>query len=404
MIRPARLAALLLAAATLAACGSASVPAASEPEPLPDGAIPFDYDRGHLYFDARIADSLPARLIFDTGATLLSLDSLWLTRTGGAFDGLKSGRGVLRGAGERPELVRLLLDSLSLEVDTLRWRSAQTVVHDLRRIVGRRIDGIFGEYYLDGLCVAFDYRRGFMRAVSTDTLAAAGYVRIAARKESSRIYFPMRVVFDAGHVVEGEFMLDTGCGKTAVVSTPAADRAALDGYAGRKVHVRESAGGVGGRSESYCSRAAEVTLGGHTLRDVPVWVSGNRSGVLAGETGCGIVGNALLERFDFAVDFRSGEAALWVRPAASFGERFDGRSPGFRMVDRTDTCDGWPVTGFVTGFAPEGLAEGDVVFEWDGRPIASLPDSAIFRTGPHRFRARRGGQATEYETEYEEIY
>lgn len=404
MIRPARLAALLLTAATLAACGCASVPAASEPEPLPDGAIPFDYDRGHLYFDARIADSLPARLIFDTGATLLSLDSLWLARTGGAFDGLKSGRGVLRGAGECSELVRLLLDSLSLEVDTLRWRSAQTVVHDLRRIVGRRIDGIFGEYYLDGLCVAFDYRRGFMRAVSTDTLAAAGYVRIAARKESSRIYFPMRVVFDAGHVVEGEFMLDTGCGKTAVVSTPAADRAALDGYAGRKVHVRESAGGVGGRSESYCSRAAEVTLGGHTLRDVPVWVSGNRSGVLAGETGCGIVGNALLERFDFAVDFRSGEAALWVRPVASFGERFDGRSLGFRMVDRTDTCDGWPVTGFVTGFAPEGLAEGDVVFEWDGRPIASLPDSAIFRTGQHRFRARRGGQATEYETKYEEIY
>lgn len=403
MIRFRCLAALLLAA-TLAACGRMSAPAAPEPEPLPDGAIPFDYDRGHLYFDARIADSLPARLIFDTGATLLSLDSLWLTETGGAFDGLKSGQGVLRGAGQRSELVRLLLDSLSLEVDTLRWRSAQTVVHDLRRIVGRRIDGIFGEYYLDGRCVAFDYRRGFMRAVAPDTLAAAGYVRIPARKERSRIYFPMRVVFDADHVVEGEFMLDTGCGATAFVSTPAADRAALDGYAGHKVHVTESAGGVGGRTESYCSRAAEVTLGGHTLRDVPVCVSENRSGVLAGETGCGIVGNGLLERFDFAVDFRSDEAALWVRPAASFGERFDGRSLGFRMIDRTDICDGWLVAGFVAGFAPEGLAEGDVVFEWDGRPIASLPDSAIFRTGPHRFRARRGGQATEYETEYKEIY
>lgn len=403
MIRPDRLAVLLLLVSILAACAE-SAPAASEAQPLPEGTVPFDYDRGHLYFDARVADSLPARLIFDTGATLLSLDSLWVVRTDGAFDRLRSGRAILNGAGQSPETVRLLLDSIYLNVDTLRWQSAATIVHNLRKIVGCRADGIFGQYYLDGLCVEFDYLHGFMRAVSPDTLAAAGFVRIPARKESSRIYFPMRVVFDADHVIEGEFLLDTGCGSTAIVNTPAADRAGLSGYTGHKVHVTESSGGVGGRLDSYCCRAAEVTLGRHTLRDVPVQVACTRSGVLAGDASCGIVGNELLERFEFAVDFRSEDTALWVRPAKSFDECFEVRSLGFRMIDRTDICDGWVVTGLATGFAPEGLTEGCVVFEWDGYPIASLPDSTIFTAGKHRFKARCGERERNYETEYNVIY
>jgi hypothetical protein len=44
---------------------------------MSDGTVKFQYN-GHLYFDALVGDSLPARLIFDTGATGLYVDSLWL--------------------------------------------------------------------------------------------------------------------------------------------------------------------------------------------------------------------------------------------------------------------------------------------------------------------------------------
>ena len=53
----------------------------SAPEPLPKDAIAFHYNGGHLYFDATVCDSLPARLVFDTGATGLYVDSLWLTQS-----------------------------------------------------------------------------------------------------------------------------------------------------------------------------------------------------------------------------------------------------------------------------------------------------------------------------------
>ena len=41
---------------------------------LPDGAVPFDYAR-HLYFNILLRDSIPARVIFDTGNTNILIDS-----------------------------------------------------------------------------------------------------------------------------------------------------------------------------------------------------------------------------------------------------------------------------------------------------------------------------------------
>ncbi|MDE5707737.1 MAG: retropepsin-like domain-containing protein, partial [Alistipes sp.] len=272
-----------VACVLLAACGGAEHPAAgtsSVSEPLPPGAIAFDYD-SHLYFDALVADSLPARLVFDTGAVQLSLDSLWFERHAGAFDGMRIGCAVMRGAGQQAEVARMLLDSLAFGIDTLRWQSSMPVIHDLKKILGRKIDGIFGQQFLDGRCVAFDYRRGSMRAVSPDTLAAAGYRRIPARKEGCRIYFPMRIRFDAGHTVEGDFLLDTGCGLAAIVATAAADKAGLELMEGMKLPYETASGGVGGRAESYVCRAAEVALGEYTLRDVVVEVSRNGTGFLA---------------------------------------------------------------------------------------------------------------------------
>ena len=37
-----------------------------QPKTLPEGAIAFDYSN-HLYFDVVLRDSVPARMIFDTG-------------------------------------------------------------------------------------------------------------------------------------------------------------------------------------------------------------------------------------------------------------------------------------------------------------------------------------------------
>ena len=79
-------------------------------------------------------------------------------------------------------------------------------------------------------------------------------------------------------------------------------------------------------------------------------------------------------------------------------------TPGFSLIDRTDICEGWPVTGLYEGCAPEGLRPGDVVVEWDGEPVGGMRiDSAVTAPGRHRMAALRGGVRTEYTFETKEI-
>ena len=106
------------------------------------------YDR-HLYFDALVCDTIPARLVFDTGATGLYLDSLWLANSG--YKPRQMVSGVMRGgAGTDITHMRIILESLPLRIDSMRLQSGEVVPEiDLKGLLGRRADGIFGQQFFD---------------------------------------------------------------------------------------------------------------------------------------------------------------------------------------------------------------------------------------------------------------
>ncbi len=385
-------------------CGGTSASLTDGAEPLPDGAFPFDYHRGHLYFDARFCDSFPARLIFDTGAVGLHVDSLWLVCSG--WSPRRLGRANIEGAGSQRKEVQLILDTLSFDVDTLHLESRMTSVLDLKAIAGRQADGIFGLDYLNRFadsCVLFDLRRGYMRAVNPDTLADAGFRRFPLEKQGDFLLVDACVRFDDERIVDGRFLFDMGCGTTLIVNTPAAREADFSGYAGPRVHYATIAGGVGGESEADICRAATVDFGGRTFAAVPVSVSCDDSGYLAREDVKGVIGTQLLDRFVFAVDFVT--PALWLRRTEACDERFSYETAGFTMIDRTDICDGWVVTGLYDNIAPAALRPGDVVVGWDGEALVSNAhaDSLMRVSGRHRIEVKREGKNADYDIEIKEV-
>lgn len=397
--------AILLSVCVLSVgCGGTSASGTVEPEPLPDGAVPFDYHRGHLHFDARFCDSIPARLIFDTGAVGLHVDSLWLACS--EWSPRRLGRANIWGVGSQRKKVQLILDTLTFDVDTLHLESRMTSVLDLKAIAGRQADGIFGLDYLNRFadsCVLFDLRRGYMRAVNPDMLADAGFRRFPLDKQGDFLLVDACVRFDDERVVDGRFLLDMGCGTTLIVNTPAAREADFSGYAGRQVHYATIAGGVGGESETDICRAATVDFGGQTFAAVPVSVSCDDSGYLAKEDVKGVIGIQLLDRFVFAVDFAT--PALWLHWTEACDEPFPYETAGFTAIDRTDICDGWVVTGLFDNIAPAGLRTGDVVVGWDGEALAlhAHADSLMRISGRHSIEVKREGKNADYEIEIKEV-
>lgn len=138
-------------------------------------------------------------------------------------------------------------------------------------------------------------------------------------------------------------------------------------------------------------RADSVWFCGSEFAGVPVDVSLNRTGALSRTDMVGIVGNGLLERFSFAIDF--GAPALWVRPRAEAGKPFDFVTPGFSAIDRTDIMDGWLVTGLFDGHAPQGMQPGDIIVSCDGvRMVDSAAADTLWKApGRHELGIVRGG-------------
>ena len=87
---------------------------------------------------------------------------------------------MIGGTGVSVASTRILLEKLAFAIDTLRRESGQmTPVLALKEVLGRQSDGILGQRFLAQSCVEFNLRRGYMRAVSPDTLAAAGFACVA---------------------------------------------------------------------------------------------------------------------------------------------------------------------------------------------------------------------------------
>jgi hypothetical protein len=362
--------------------------------------ISLRYDR-HLYLDVMVHDTVPASMIFDTGATGLYVDSLWLVESG--IEPAYRQAAMIGGAGGGYDRTELFRDTLDFSLDSVRWSSQMTVILQLKEILGRQADGIIGQAYLSNYCVEFNLRDGYMRRVSPDTLARAGFVRHDVDKRGDKIYVRAGLELDAQHEAEGMFLLDTGAPHSMSLSPFATSQVGFDSYSGSKIAFGTKWGGIGGKTEGFYCKADAVIFGGHRFVDVPVDVSATQSAYTANNDVMGVVGNELFERFDMVIDFAN--PALWLRPAEGIDEPFSFVSPGFSVVDRTDICDGWLVSRLLEPpYAPAGLKQGDVVVTLDGVPVKELDNSSTLSTpGLHRIEVLRGGVRTEYEFETKEI-
>lgn len=90
--------------ATACANSTAKSQQTEEKQPIPEGAVEMKYNR-HAYFKVILRDSIPARMIFDTGSNNLLIDSTFYASTFG--EGKNLGRAMLGGAGNGHELTTL---------------------------------------------------------------------------------------------------------------------------------------------------------------------------------------------------------------------------------------------------------------------------------------------------------
>ena len=329
---------------------------------LPAEAVPFSYRR-HICFDMVLRDSFPARMIFDTGANNLLLDSAFYDSHFASNGNLR--KAMLGGAGNGMEMANIDASGWSYKVGGKSHHEQMAVVMNLRKIVGNDTDGLFGLPFMLGERVEFNYADGYMRFLANEEEIAGDFVRIDCKwlgDKKERMILPLSVTFANGYTFNGDFLLDTGMPGTLSLNSTTAGKLKANGVFDGGGKFVYTVGGIGGSAVQNDVCASRITVGGHAINDVRISWSENRKGSLADERYAGLVGNELLERFDVIMDF--AHWTIYLRP----NRNFSAPQPNYFGIAFTPMADHWVVNGLLEGGNAEkaGLRRGDRVEEING--------------------------------------
>ena len=321
---------------------------------LPANAVEIDYQH-HIYCDVLLRDSIPARMIFDTGCSNILLDSTFYADTFGKSGALR--KAMVGGAGNGKELVNLDTNKWSYSIGEESKTEDMAMVVNLRRIVGDRADGMFGMVFMQGKRVEFNYADGWMRFLPAEEKIGDDFTRIQCKwlDKEMRIVIPLSLQLDNGYVFEGNFLIDTGMAGTVSLNSTTAQNLQKQQHLANARCMIYAVGGIGGSREDYVFKSPQISLGNNVIKDVRVVWAGNNQGAMADMRYDGLIGNELLDRFDVIFDFVN--CAVYLRPNRNFNRA----EPNDFGIAMTPKVDHWIVNGLLEGGNAEqaGLRRGD---------------------------------------------
>ena len=358
--------------ATACANSTAKSQQTEEKQPIPEGAVEMKYNR-HAYFKVMLRDSIPARMIFDTGSNNLLIDSTFYASTFGEGKNLR--RAMLGGAGNGHELTTLDASGWSYSVGEESHTEQMAIIMNLRKIVGDGADGLFGLPFMRGKRVEFNYAGGYMRFLSADEVIGDDFTAIQCKKLDNieRIIIPLSVTFSDGYTLDGNFLMDTGMPDELSLNSATANRLKAEGHLANARRMKFEVGGIGGsRTDNYLT-TKQITIGGKSINNIRITYSENEKGSLADSRYDGLVGNALFARFDVIFDFVNW--VIYLRP----NKNFDKPQPNFYSMAFTPNGDHWKVNALLEGGNAEraGLRQGDRIEAINGIKASDSDKSAI---------------------------
>ncbi len=116
--------------------------------------LSFHYEN-HIVLTGRINEKSSVRLVLDSGADGLYLDTTYFAETG--IPAYRRQLATLPGAGSQPQQVMVVLDTIAVDFNGTQFIPRYTPLIQLRPILGKDMDGIIGLSFLSRYIALLDY-------------------------------------------------------------------------------------------------------------------------------------------------------------------------------------------------------------------------------------------------------
>jgi len=331
--------------------------------------VKFSFD-GYIKFEALINDSIKGKFMYDTGASYLILDSTFISGRQKLLRNVDTAR--IGGAGNRGyHTVKMIRNPLVLSLGDHRVSFDSIPILNLEAINGEEIAGLIGNNFLKGSVLHINNTRSTLRI---DTLIDATSYDIAIPFEfdKERIFIHPKIQLTGGGVLEPRLMVDLGCADIVILNTPYYNK--IRSSISEAIDYSILDAGVSGNSEGGEFRAQQIQLASYSIPQPVISFSKDVYGALSNTYYDGLIGNELMSRFDYAIDFKHNK--LYLKSRKDTHKPFQSTITGVYAVKDGDVAI---VKCAYKQFAPfkSGLNIGDTIVSIDSKPIRKFSQKAF---------------------------
>lgn len=337
--------------------------------------IPFELSEHYMFIKVTVNERKDTlHFIFDTGASATIMDANTASKLGLKPSSTSSALGSSGAAGIS------IISNQKLKTSTLVLNEISFGVLDLSSlnyVLNHHVDGIIGrDIYEKGICrVDFD-RHTISLFSNLNEIKERG-----TKIDFTLDFGPIPAVeasfsIATGETLTGKFLFDCGAGITYKLNTPFVQKNKLPEKVGKYITSRAS--GVGNNPESIqVFRSAKFNLATFEFSGVPGLLSSTRAGVSSMDRLAGLLGNQIIQRFNFVLDYDNRH--IYLKPSHHFNDNFEVDLCGFRLKQRGDGIYALRVNEESKAYKA-GIREGVKLLEINGiRPTSVSFANAILR-------------------------
>lgn len=288
--------------------------------------IPFVLEGEYITLPVYLNDA-KLLFIFDTGATATVLDSATAARLNIAPNASTSAQGA---SGTANYKVCSLPAIRIHDVELKNVNAIHVPLNKLSSSFGKEINGIVGNDILMHYVVEIDYDEQVLKLHSNASSASAVYGQKIPFSFINFIPIPaieVEVELQNGKRFSNKYLVDSGAGTTLIFNTPFARDNNLHNQVGKT--ITSSTKDLTSKSITHKALIKSVRLSEYTFSDVPVLISEATKGVNAMVGFGGILGNEVLKRFNWLMDYRN--KILYLKPNRLYNSKFTHAISGFKF-------------------------------------------------------------------------
>lgn len=330
----------------------------------------FQNVQNFIVLDAKLEGVLPSRFIFDTGSeytVILKRELAYLLN----MDYFKSI--PLYGSDLTSVVYAFISRNALLNLDDkLLIRSNVLVLEEdfvhLDEVLGMNIDGIIGANIFNRYIVHINNRRNYIEFIKTDHFKPSkGFVEIPIEIYKGKPFIETKIGLNGAEKQVLKFLIDSGSAIPLLLYNHTSQHIDLP-----KTVIPGNLGtGLGGSLEGFMGRIDELELGPYQFTNLITSFQDfevdsvnqlylNRNG---------LIGNALLSRFDVYIDYPREK--LYIRPNRNYNKKFRVDKSGLILVATGENFDHIMVHSVLkdSPAAQAGVEAGDVLYRFNGWPI-----------------------------------